>query len=383
MSLPLHLDWPFFDAHHRQWAQALACWADETLAGFPVNIASEALDACCKNLVQQLGQAGWLRADIHRKDFDIRAEALAREILAERHPLADFAFAMQGLGSAALVLEGTTAQREAYLPAITEGKAVAAFALSEPGAGSDAAALTTTARRDGDGWVLEGEKTWVSNGGIADLYTLFARTGEEGARGISAFVVEAGTAGLRIAERLSTASPHPMARLELDGCKVSTHQLIGQEHQGFALAMRILDRFRPTVGAAALGLARAALSATLIHVQQRAMFGRRLADMQMTQATLADMASQIDAAALLTYRAAWLSDQGKKATKEAAMAKMHATESAAQIIDQAVQLLGASGVMTGNRLEALTRAVRPLRIYEGATEVQKLIIARELLNPRP
>jgi alkylation response protein AidB-like acyl-CoA dehydrogenase len=288
---------------------------------------------------------------------------------------------MQGLGSGAISLFGSDAQRERYLPAVARGEAIAAFALSEPDAGSDVAAMQCAARQDGDFYVLEGEKTWISNGGIADFYVVFARTGEApGARGISAFIVDAGMPGFEIAERIEVIAPHPLARLRFDGCRVPASQRIGAAGQGFKVAMATLDVFRTSVAAAALGFARRAFEEALAHASSRKMFGQALADFQLTQAKLADMATRIDASALLTYRAAWQRDRGVKVTKEAAMAKMTATESAQQVIDAAVQMFGGLGVVSGHPAEQLYREIRALRIYEGATEVQQLIIARELLR---
>jgi alkylation response protein AidB-like acyl-CoA dehydrogenase len=288
---------------------------------------------------------------------------------------------MQGLGSGAISLFGTPAQQEAWLPRVANGDAIAAFALSEPQAGSDVAAMECAARLDGDYYVLDGEKTWISNGGIADFYVVFARTGEagRGSKGISAFIVEAGTPGLEIAERIEVIAPHPLARLRFDGCRVPLANRIGEEGQGFKVAMATLDVFRTSVAAASLGFARRALDEGLRRARERAMFGKTLADFQLTQAKLAQMATGIDAAALLTYRAAWMRDQGKKVTKEAAMAKLTATETAQQVIDAAVQLFGGQGVVSGETVETLYREIRALRIYEGASEVQLLIIARELL----
>ena len=291
----------------------------------------------------------------------------------------------QGLGSGAISLFGSVEQRSNWLPRVAEGSAIAAFALSEPAAGSDVAALQCAARRDGDAWVLDGEKTWISNGGIADFYVVFARTGEaagRSARGISAFIVDAATPGLEVAERIDVIAPHPLARLCFDGCRVPAACLIGGEGDGFKVAMATLDVFRTSVAAAALGFARRAMAEALAHAQARPMFGKLLADFQLTQARLAQMALEIDAAALLTYRAAWLRDSGKRVTKEAAMAKLAATESAQRVIDSAVQLFGGQGVQRGQVVEGLYREIRALRIYEGASEVQLLIIARELLAPQ-
>lgn len=378
-----YLDWPFFEPHHRALALALDAWASEHLR----HAHGRDVDAACRELVAALGRGGWLRHAIGGpgQAIDTRAICLIRETLARHAGLADFAFAMQGLGSGAISLFGNAAQQEGYLPRVAAGEAIAAFALSEPQAGSDVAALQCSARRDGDGYVLDGEKTWISNGGIADFYVVFARTGDgggeggRGARGISAFIVDADTPGLTIAERIDVIAPHPLARLRFAGCRVPAAKLIGEEGQGFKVAMATLDVFRTSVAAASLGFARRALDEGLRRARERAMFGKTLADFQLTQARLAQMATGIDAAALLTYRAAWMRDQGKRVTKEAAMAKLTATETAQQVIDAAVQLFGGQGVVSGETVETLYREIRALRIYEGASEVQLLIIAREVL----
>ncbi|KQU71260.1 MULTISPECIES: acyl-CoA dehydrogenase family protein [unclassified Rhizobacter] len=375
-----HLDWPFFEARHVALEQELARWCAEHLADVP----HDDVDATCRRLVKQLGDAGWLHHAIAEKPgdaIDTRAICLLRETLARHHGLADFAFAMQGLGAGAISLDGTAAQRERYLPRVARGEAIAAFALSEPEAGSDVAALACAARDDGDAYVLDGEKTWISNGGIADFYVLFVRTGEApGSRGITALIVDADTPGLQIAERIELIAPHPLARLRFNGCRVPKTQRLGDAGQGFKLAMRTLDIFRTSVAAAALGFARRALDEALQRATTRRMFGQTLADFQITQAKLAQMATTVDGAALLTYRAAWQRDQGRNVTREAAMAKLAATEGAQQVIDAAVQLWGGAGVVSGNTVETLYREIRALRIYEGATEVQQLIIARELLK---
>ncbi|MCD2518531.1 acyl-CoA dehydrogenase family protein [Massilia sp. G4R7] len=374
-----YLDWPFFEPRHRALALALDAWAAEHIGHLDGND----VDAACRALVAQLGQGGWLRHAIGGagQAIDTRAICLIRETLARHAGLADFAFAMQGLGSGAISLFGSAAQQERYLPRVASGDMIAAFALSEPQAGSDVAALACAARRDGDAYVLDGDKTWISNGGIADFYVVFARTGESGrgSKGISAFIVDAGTPGFEIAERIDVIAPHPLARLRFDGCRVPAANLIGEEGQGFKVAMATLDVFRTSVAAASLGFARRALDEALQRARERAMFGKHLADFQLTQAKLAQMATGIDAAALLTYRAAWMRDGGKRVTKEAAMAKLTATETAQQVIDAAVQLFGGQGVVSGETVETLYREIRALRIYEGASEVQLLIIARELL----
>jgi alkylation response protein AidB-like acyl-CoA dehydrogenase len=385
-----HLDWPFFAPHHRALALALDDWA----AAHVVEAHGPDVDDACRALVRDLGAAGWLRHAVAAdagQAIDTRAVCLIRETLARHAGLADFAFAMQGLGSGAISLAGSGAQRERYLGPVARGESIAAFALSEPEAGSDVAALACAARPDGDGYVLDGEKTWISNGGIADFYVVFARTGEapgtagEGVplrdtRGISAFIVDAGTPGLEIAERIEVIAPHPLARLRFDGCRIPAAQRIGAPGEGFKIAMRTLDVFRTSVAAAALGFARRAFDEAMARATQRRMFGGVLADFQLTQSKLAQMATAIDSAALLTYRAAWLRDQGRTVTREAAMAKLTATENAQQVIDMAVQMWGGLGVTSGQPVERLYREIRSLRIYEGATEVQQLIIARDLLR---
>ncbi|WP_066459564.1 acyl-CoA dehydrogenase family protein [Castellaniella caeni] len=379
-----YLDWPFFEPRHRELACALDAWAHEHVA--PTH--GRDVDDACRALVRTLGRDGWLRHAVAGaaqggagEVIDTRAICLIRETLARHSGIADFAFAMQGLGSGAISLEGSADQRARYLTRVVQGTAIAAFALSEPDAGSDVAALSCAARAEGDHYVLDGEKTWISNGGIADFYVVFARTGEApGARGISAFIVDAGTPGFEIAERIEVIAPHPLARLKFSQCRIPASQRLGAAGQGFKLAMRTLDVFRTSVAAAALGFARRALDEALDRAIHRNMFKGVLADFQLTQAKLAQMATAIDSAALLTYRAAWLRDQGQTITREAAMAKMTATENAQQVIDAAVQLWGGLGVVSEQPVERLYREIRALRIYEGATEVQQLIIARELLK---
>ncbi len=374
-----YLDWPFFTPAHAALEQTLDTWAAHNVAGAH----GHDVDAACRTLVRQLGDGGWLQHAVGKDGagIDTRAICLIRETLARHNGLADFAFAMQGLGSGAISLFGSAENKERYLPRVARGEAIAAFALSEPHAGSDVAAMQCAAVADGDSFVLNGEKTWISNGGIADFYVVFARTGEaDGARGISAFIVDADTPGLQIAERIDLIAPHPLARLAFKNCRVGAGQRLGDAGQGFKVAMATLDVFRTSVAAAALGFARRAFDEALAHASSRKMFGQTLADFQLTQAKLAEMATGIDAAALLTYRAAWQRDQGRKVTKEAAMAKMTATETAQKVIDAAVQMFGALGVVSEHPVERLYREIRALRIYEGATEVQQLIIARELLR---
>ncbi len=389
-----YLDWPFFGPEHRALAERIEAWAPQGLAGVvhgdPGEGGRAATDAACQDLVRRLGTSGLTRFAVPKSHggetalLDSRSLCIIREHLAYHDGLADFAFAMQGLGSGVISLAGSTEQKARYLPRVAAGEAIAAFALSEPEAGSDVGAMSTAARRDGDAWVLDGRKTWISNGGIADFYVVFARSDPEskGARGISAFVVEAGTPGLAIAERIDVIAPHPLATLEFSACRIPAANLLGEAGQGFKLAMGNLDIFRSSVAAAALGFARRAFDEACARAQSRPMFGARLADLQLTQAAIGDMATMIDSAALLTYRAAWLRDiKGVRTTREAAMAKMTATENAQQVIDRAVQLFGGLGVKSGEMVERLYREVRALRIYEGATEVQKIIIARESLKP--
>ncbi|WP_439501934.1 acyl-CoA dehydrogenase family protein [Aminobacter ciceronei] len=380
-----HLDWPFFADPHR----ALAAELDAFIAsGGLGEIDHGNADSACKKLVAALGQAGILRhcvpaafggaSDV----IDSRSLCLIRETLAYADGLADFAFAMQGLGTGAISLSGTDELKQAILPKIARGELISAFALTEPEAGSDVAAMSTSARRDGDTYVLDGEKVFISNGGIADVYTVFARTGEApGTRGISAFVVYADTPGFSIAERIETIAPHPLARVRFDDCRIPASQLLGEPGEGFKIAMRTLDIFRPSVAAAALGFARRALDEAVAHARSRKMFGATLADLPTAQSTLGEMATAIDAASLLTVRTAWRRDVQKlPITREAAMAKMTATENAQWVIDQALQLFGGRGVRVGEITERLYREIRALRIYEGATEVQKLIIGRELMK---
>jgi acyl-CoA dehydrogenase len=385
MSDRTYLAWPFFEDRHG----ALAAEVERFAAGALADVDEDAsdVDATCRKLVGRLAAAGLLRhavpaayGGMHNR-LDVRSLCLVRETLARFASLADFAFAMQGLGSGAISLFGTEDQRRAHLPAVAEGRKIAAFALSEREAGSDVAALATTAEPDGSGFVLNGVKTWISNGGIADFYVVFARTGEApGAKGLSAFVVDARTPGLEIAERIELIAPHPFSTLEFHDCRVPREQLLGEPGQGFKIAMATLDVFRPTVGAAALGFARRALDEALARATSRRLFGGPLAELQMIQAKLADMALAVDAAALLVYRAAWAKDSGaERITREAAMAKLYATEAAQRVIDEALQIHGALGVVAGHPVERLYREIRALRIYEGASEVQKVVIARQTL----
>jgi acyl-CoA dehydrogenase len=393
------LDWPFFSDSHRQLARSLSDWAAARFAHGPAAEDRQSVDDACRQLVRDLGRAGWTRYCIPQEaapgaagpaltGFDVRSLALIRETLARHDALADFAFAMQGLGSGAISIAGSPELKTRYLPRVVGGEAIAAFALSEPDAGSDVAALRCRATRTSDGYRLEGEKTWISNGGIADFYCVFARTsgpdvrpdGTTSSEGITAVVVDATTPGLSISRRIDTLSPHPLATLAFRDCQVPLSQRLGAEGEGFKIAMRTLDVFRTSVAGAASGFAQRALDEALRHAAQRTLFGKTLADFQLTQAALAEMATGIDAARLLTYRAAWLRDSGQRATREVAMAKMTATETAQQVIDRAVQLFGGRGVARGEVVERLYRDIRALRIYEGATEVQKLIIGRELIQ---
>jgi acyl-CoA dehydrogenase len=378
------LSWPFFEGRHRQLATDLDAWAGARLADSHPE--GNEVDAVCRRIVGALGGAGWLRLALPaayggaHDTLDVRSLCLVRETLARHSGLADFAFAMQGLGAGPITLFGTDDLKQRYLPAVARGERIAAFALSEPEAGSDVAALGTTARRDGSDYVLDGTKTWISNGGIADQYVVFARTGDAGARGLSAFVVEADAPGLRIAERIQVNAPHPLATLAFESCRVPAGQRLGREGEGFKVAMATLDVFRATVGAAALGFARRALDEATEWAKHRRAFGQPLAEFQLVQAKLAEMAVEVDAAALLVYRAAWVKDGGaSRVTREAAMAKLYATEAAQRVVDAAVQLLGARGVVWNAPVERLYREVRALRIYEGTSEIQKLVIARQVL----
>lgn len=380
-----HLDWPFYGPEHR----ALAAELDSFIAAGGLGaIDHHDTDGACKALVKTLGAAGFLRHCVPRgfggvaEAIDSRALCILRETLGYHDGLADFALAMQGLGTGAISLAGDEALKQRVLPAVAAGELIAAFALTEPDAGSDVAAMTSKAVRDGDDYVLDGEKIFISNGGIADIYTVFARTGDApGTRGISAFAVFADTPGLIVAERIETIAPHPLACIRFEGCRVPASQMLGAAGEGFKLAMRTLDIFRPSVAAAATGFARRALAEALAHARARPMFGATLADLPTAQSTLGDMATAIDAAALLIARTAWRRDVQKlPTTREAAMAKMTATENAQWVIDQAVQLFGGRGVRVGEVPERLYREIRALRIYEGATEVQKLIIGRALMK---
>jgi acyl-CoA dehydrogenase len=376
------LSWPFFEPRHRELADQLQQWCADNLTGR----FAEDLDSECRALVRELGAAGFLKLCVadgkHRPD--VRSLAIARETLAYHSGLADFAFAMQGLGSGAISLFGTIEQKRQWLPRVASGEAVAAFAMTEPECGSDAANMATSAMKDGNEWVVVGEKTYISNGGIADFYVTFARTGEgEGARGLSAFIVPADA--VTVAERIEVIAPHPLARLKYDNARIPADAIIGEPGEGFRIGMETLNLFRVTVGAAALGFARRALDEALAFVKARRLGSGTLADNAVTQEKLADMALAVDASALLIYRAAWQQDIGGSGAsadnrRAAAMAKLHATESAQQVIDAAVQMHGGAGVTKGVKVEELYRDIRALRIYEGASEVQRQIIARDVLR---
>ena len=390
MSEKSYLGWPFFEDQHRELELSLDRWASEHMANL---IADEHhdLDGTCVKLVRALGDAGFTGYAVpasgggHLERLDVRSLCLIRETLGRHSALADFAFAMQGLGSGPISLFGSQAQHEHYLVPVARGEKISAFALSEPNAGSDVAAMSTRARREGDHYVLNGTKTWISNAGIADFYTVFARTDDTGgAKGISCFIVEAGTPGFEVTERIDLVAPHPLGTLEFTECRIPANHLVGEEGRGFGIAMATLDVFRSTVAAAALGMARRALDETLDYSDQREIFGGKLGDMQLVQAKIGEMALGVDASALLVYRAAWTKDcAADRVTREAAMAKYHATETAQRVIDAAVQLHGGKGVTKGYIVESLYRDIRALRIYEGASEVQTTIIARHtLLNHR-
>jgi acyl-CoA dehydrogenase len=379
MPAPSHLEWPFFEERHRALGAEAQRWAASHLA-----VDSHAdLDQECRRLVRDYGDAGFLKhAAPGDGVIDVRALCVCRETFAQYSGLAEFVFAMQGLGSGPITLFGSEALRREYLPRVAEGKSIAAFAITERDAGSDLGAVATSARADGSHFVLDGEKAWISNAGVADFYVVFARTGEgEGAKGLSAFVVDAGTPGLTVTERVKVGAPHPLGTLRLQGVRVAASKRVGDAGRGMAVALGTLDVFRASVGAAAVGFARRALAEATVHAKARRAFGTTLSEFQLVRAKLADMATAIDASALLVYRAAWTKDTlGRRVTREAAMAKAFATESAQHVIDDAVQILGALGVVAGSRVETLYREIRPLRIYEGATDIQRLVVARTLLE---
>jgi len=377
------LSWPFFDDSHRDLARDLDTWCGAEIAPLSGH-EDEDLDGTCRELVRRLGQGGWLgkAVSVAGERLDVRSLCLIRETLARHSGLADFVFALQGLGSGPLSLFGSDEQRRTWLPRVAAGEAIPAFALSEAEAGSDIAAMRSTARRDeaGEGWVLDGTKTWISNAGLADVYIVFCRVPEAGERAFGAFLVAADNPGLRIAERIDVLAPHPLGTLAFENCRVPAGALVGEPGKGLKVALATLDVFRPTVGAAALGFARRALDEALGHAVRRPAFGKLLAEHQLTQGKLADMACDVDASALLVYRAAWTRDAGaERITREAAMAKLFATEAAQRVVDAAVQLLGGRGVVAGSPVERLYREVRALRIYEGTSEIQRLVIAGQIL----
>lgn len=387
MADKAYLDWPFFEERHRVMAAALDEFAQSELVSVAEAAGEddESLDAACVEIVRRLGEGGFLRCTTVQDagaSFDLRSLCLSRETLARHGALIDFAFAMQGLGTGPISIYGTEAQRETYLPPVMRGERLAAFALSEPNAGSDVSAIATTARKEGSEYVLDGTKTWISNGGIAHHYVVFARTGEApGTRGLTAFIVDADNPGLRISERIQVIAPHPLATIELENCRVPESAIVGKPGEGFKVAMSTLDVFRTSVAAAALGFARRALDEALAWVSERSVFGKPLADYQLTQAKIAEMALDVEASALLVYRSAWSKDTyGGRNTRPSSMAKLFATESAQQVIDKAVQLFGGLGVVHGVPVETLYRDIRALRIYEGTTEVQKLVIANSVMT---
>jgi acyl-CoA dehydrogenase len=383
-SEPEHLAWPFFDDVHRTLARDLRAWCARELAH--LEHAPRNVDHTCRELVQQLGDADWLRYCVpssHGGAFaqlDVRALCLCREMLAQYAGLADFAFAMQGLGAGPISLFGTDALKGRYLPGVRDGTKIAAFALTEPEAGSDVTAMRTLAHRVDGAWRLDGEKTFISNAGIAHHYVVFARHADDKDE-FSAFVVDSGNPGLAVTERIATLAPHPLGTVVFNDCRVGDDAVVGPAGKGLRVALATLDVFRSTVAAAALGFARRALSEAIRHVKERRTFGKLLAEHQLTRARIADMALAVDASALLVYRAAWTRDtQAERVTREAAMAKLHATESAQHVIDDAVQLLGGRGVVSGAIVEQLYREIRALRIYEGTSEIQRLLIAGAVLG---
>ncbi len=375
------LTWPFFEDSHREIARDLDAWCEREIAPLEGR-EDQDLDGTCREIVRRLGAGGWLRHAVSREGerLDVRSLCLIRETLGRHSGIADFAFALQGLGSGPLSLFGSEAQRRTWLPRVAAGEAIPAFALSEADAGSDVAAMSTTARKDGDSWVIDGEKTWISNAGLADFYAVFCRLPETGDKGFGAFLVAADNPGLRVSGRIDVLAPHPLGTITFQDCRVPADALVGVPGKGLKVALATLDVFRSTVGAAALGFARRALDEALAWSVHRRAFGKNLSEFQLTQARLADMALDVDASALLVYRAAWTRDAGaERVTREAAMAKLFSTEAAQRVIDQAVQLLGGRGVVAGAPVERLYREVRALRIYEGTSEIQRLVIAGQLL----
>lgn len=379
-----YLEWPFFEDHHRNLASDLESWCQKNIK----NIDHSDVDQACKDILQKLAEGGWLKYVIPKAyggifdDFDVRSLCIIRETLARHDGLVDFVFAMQGLGSGTITLFGSEENKTEYLPFVANGEKMAAFALTELESGSDVANMTTTAELNDDHYIINGDKTFISNGGIADYYVLFARTGDApGAKGLSAFILDADTAGLEITERINVTAPHPLATISFKNCKIEKTKRLGNSGDGFKAAMATLDIFRTTVGAAALGFSRCALSEAATRTNERNLFGAPLNNLQLVQGMLAECATDVDTSALLIYRAAWTRDtKERRVTREAAMAKMHSTETAQQVIDKAIQIFGGQGVVSGVKVEELYREIRALRIYEGATEVQKVIIARELLK---
>lgn len=378
------LNWPFFEDHHRKLAADLDAWCERELGNFHHD---EGVDAACRKVVKKFGDAGWLKYSVpksgggHHDRLDVRSICLIRETLARRSGLAEFAFALQGLGSGPISQFGSDALQKKYLPAVAAGKSIPAFAISEADAGSDLGAMQTTAKKDGNGYVINGSKTWISNAGIADFYTVFCRYPEGGDNSFIALVVEPNNPGVKVSERIKVIAPHPLGTVEFKDCRVTTDAVVGTPGKGMGVALGTLDIFRPTVGAAALGFARRALDESIAWTKSRKAFGQKLSDFQLTKAKLADMALAIDGSALLVYRAAWTRDTGQdRIPREAAMAKLFATESAQRVIDDAVQLFGGMGVVSGHPVERLYREIRALRIYEGTSEIQKLILAEQLLK---
>ena len=390
MSDLTYMEWPFFDDSHREFAENFRDWANreiQPLENKEPN-GNEELDHLCREFVEKLGSGGWLQYCVPSshggalESFDVRTLALTREILGYYSGLADFSFAMQGLGSGPITLFGSEEQKDSYLPKVASGEKIGAFAISEAGGGSDVAAMKTTAELSGNEYCINGSKTWISNAGIADFYVLFARTNDApGSRGISAFVIDSETPGLSVSERINVIAPHPLGTLELKNCKIPTTNMIGNSGEGFKVAMSTLDVFRTTVGGASLGFAKRALDEAIRRSKEREAFGKSISEFQLIQAKIADMAVKIDAMALLIYRSAWTKDKkGTRVTRESSMAKLYGTEAAQEVIDQAVQIFGGMGVVSGVKVEQLYREIRALRIYEGTSEIQKLVIAGQTLG---
>ena len=384
------MEWPFFDDSHREFAEKLRDWAIKEIQPLENKEpnGNEELDHLCREFVKKLGIGGWLQYCIPSshggalESFDVRTLALTREILGYYSGLADFSFAMQGLGSGAITLFGSEEQKDSYLPTVASGERIGAFAISEASGGSDVAAMKTTAELSGNEYCINGSKTWISNAGIADFYVLFARTNDApGSRGISAFVINSDTPGLSISERINVIAPHPLGTLEFKNCKIPTTNMIGNSGEGFKVAMSTLDVFRTTVGGASLGFAKRALDEAITRSKEREAFGKSISEFQLIQAKIADMAVKIDAMALLIYRSAWTKDKkATRVTRESSMAKLYGTEAAQEVIDQAVQIFGGMGVVSGVKVEQLYREIRALRIYEGTSEIQKLVIAGQTLG---